>query len=341
MKLEKLLASYEQIIRPMLFRMDPETAHHFVLRVLAAFPHFPGVRGVLCVFTPLDAPREFFGLTFRNRLGLAAGFDKNGVAIPAWEALGFGFVEIGTVTAKPQPGNPRPRIFRYPAEGALINRLGFNNDGAVVVAERLRRLRASRRAPAIPVGVNIGKSMVTPIDQAADDYLYSFRQLEAVADYIALNISSPNTPGLRSLQERAALADLLRTITQENARRPKPKPILLKIAPDLSETVMMEIVGACEEFGLAGIIATNTTLDHSAVANAGDEQGGLSGTPLRTRATAAVRFLRAHTRLPIVGVGGIGDAASALERFEAGAQLLQVYTSYVYRGPGLLREILR
>jgi dihydroorotate dehydrogenase len=328
---------YERLLRPLLFRMDPETAHHVALRAL----RLPGAPTVLRAFAPAAQPRVVFGVHFRNPIGLAAGFDKNGVAIPAWEALGFGFVEIGTVTAQPQPGNPRPRIFRYPGQTALINRLGFNNEGAEVIAERLRRLRGSVRPPAIPIGINLGKSRVTPIEEAAADYLRSFRLLQPLADYIALNVSSPNTPGLRSLQEHSALVELLRTITTENARSSAPKPILLKIAPDLSETEMREIIGACEEFALAGIIATNTTLDHSPLGAATEEQGGLSGAPLRARSTEIVKFLRAHTALPIIGVGGICDAASAREKFEAGAQLLQVYTGYIYRGPGLLREILR
>lgn len=325
---------YERLIRPLLFAMEPEAAHHFALRAL----RLPGALAALRSFAPTPQPLTLFDLKFRNILGLAAGFDKNGLAIPAWEALGFGFVEIGTVTAKPQPGNPAPRIFRYPKQHALINRLGFNNDGAEVIAARLRELRGSARSPSIPIGVNIGKSRVTPIEEAAADYLFSFRLLQPLADYIALNVSSPNTPGLRSLQEHAALVDLLRTITMENGRLPQAKPILLKIAPDLTEAETGEIVGACEEFGIAGIIATNTTLDHSAITP--DEAGGLSGDPLRARASKIIRFLRANSRLPIIGVGGISDAESAREKLDAGAQLLQLYTGYIYRGPGLLREIL-
>lgn len=329
---------YGQLVRPLLFRMDPETAHHLAMRLLRAAPQIPGGLALLRSFAPPSHPRTLFGLQFRNPLGLAAGFDKNGVAIPAWEALGFGFVEIGTVTAKPQPGNPRPRIFRYPKQEALVNRLGFNNEGADVIGERLRRLRASSAAPAIPIGVNLGKSKVTPIEEAAADYLYSFRQLAPVADYVVLNVSSPNTPGLRSLQERDALVALLRVVTEENARLPSPIPLLLKIAPDLSDDALGEIVGVCEEFGLAGLIATNTTLDHGAL-QAADEAGGLSGGPLRARSTEVIRFLRRRTRLPLIGVGGICDAASAREKVEAGAELLQIYTGYIYRGPGLLREL--
>lgn len=328
---------YERLLRPLLFSLDPETAHHLSLGAL----RLPGARAWLRQFAPPPAPLELFGLTFRNPLGLAAGFDKNGVAIPAWEALGFGFVEVGTVTAKPQPGNPRPRIFRYPRQQALINRLGFNNDGADVIARRLQSLRASAQAPSIPIGVNIGKSKVTPLEEAPADYLYSFRQLHDVADYIALNVSSPNTPGLRTLQDADALRRLLGTIAQENSRLTKPKPILLKIAPDLSDEALEEIVAVCEEAAIAGIIATNTTLDHAAIAPAPDELGGLSGRPLRARTTEVVKFLRARTQLPIIGVGGIFDAASAHEKRQAGAQLLELYTGFIYRGPGLLREILR
>ena len=329
---------YERLVRPLLFQMEPETAHHFALALLRAAPRVPGALAFLRSFAPPPQPRTLFGLQFRNSIGLAAGFDKNGVAIPAWEALGFGFVEIGTVTAKPQPGNLRPRIFRYPEQEALINRLGFNNDGADVIAERLHDLRESALAPSIPIGLNLGKSKVTPLEEAATDYLYSFRRLAPVADYVVLNVSSPNTPGLRTLQEHEALVGLLRIITNANAELASAKPLLLKIAPDLSEEALAEIAAACEKFGLAGIIATNTTLDHSAFTNA-DEAGGLSGTPLRARATAVIRFLRTQTALPIIGGGGIYDPGSASEKLEAGAQLLQIYSGYIFRGPNLLREI--
>jgi dihydroorotate dehydrogenase len=331
-------AWYQHLVRPLLFQMDPETAHHLAMRLLRSAAQIPGALALLRSFAPPPQPRTLFGLQFRNPLGLAAGFDKNGVAIPAWEALGFGFVEIGTVTAQPQPGNPRPRIFRYPKQEALINRLGFNNDGADVIAERLRRLRETTLAPSIPIGVNLGKSKVTPLEEAAADYLYSFRQFAPVADYIVLNVSSPNTPGLRTLQEHDALVGLLRVIAMENARLASPKPLLLKIAPDLSEESLGEIVGACEEFGLAGMIATNTTLDHTTLIGT-DEAGGLSGMPLRARSNAVIRFLRSQTRLPIIGVGGVCDAVSAREKLEAGAELLQIYSGYIFRGPNLLREI--
>jgi dihydroorotate dehydrogenase len=295
------------------------------------------VCGALQRFAPPAKPKSLFGLTFPNPIGLAAGFDKNGVAIPAWAALGFGFVEIGTVTAKAQPGNPRPRIFRYPEQEALINRLGFNNDGADVVAARLRKARESGRWPRIPVGINIGKSKVTPIENAADDYLHSFRLLHEFADYLVLNVSSPNTPGLRSLQEHDALEQLLRAIRDEN--QVSRKPILLKIAPDLALSDLDQIIATCEANEIAGIIATNTTLNHTSIPRALDQAGGLSGRPLREKSTELIRAIAARSRLPVIASGGIVDAESAREKLEAGAQLLQVYTGYIYRGPGLLREI--
>src|SRR5207302_5206168 len=234
-------------------------------------------------FQVAPKPKTVFGLTFRNPIGLAAGFDKNGVALPAWAALGFGFIEIGTVTAKPQPGNPKPRIFRFAGQDALINRLGFNNDGADTIAQRLRKLRESGRWPAVPVGINIGKSKITPIEEAASDYVYSFQRLHPFADYIALNVSSPNTPDLRSLQRREQLSILLRAIREEN--RDAKKPIIVKIAPDLSPSDLDEIIATCEEHEVAGIIATNTTLDHSSISTPRDQIGGLSGAPLREKST--------------------------------------------------------
>jgi dihydroorotate dehydrogenase len=330
--------AYEQLVRPALFSLDPETAHHLAMRNLRIASGNPMLLRFLRRFQPTDQPTSAFGLTFRNPIGLAAGFDKNGVALPAWEALGFGFVEIGTVTAHAQPGNPTPRIFRYPDQQALINRLGFNNDGADVVAERLAKLRARGAWPRIPIGINIGKSKVTPLEEAPQDYVNSFRRLREFADYVVLNVSSPNTPGLRDLQAKEALAELLRTIRTENAS--SRKPILLKIAPDLSLGDLEEIIGGCEANEIAGIIATNTTLDHASIPKARDQTGGLSGAPLREKATAFIRFIRERTKLPIIGVGGIMDAACAREKLEGGATLLQVYTGYIYRGPSLLRELV-
>lgn len=285
--------------------------------------------------------RTLFGVEFPNPVGLAAGFDKNAVALPAWEALGFGFVEIGTVTAEAQPGNSRPRIFRVRDKGALINRMGFNNDGADAVAERLEYWKRSDRWPGIPVGINIGKSKVTPLEEASDDYRYTFRRLAGFADYVVLNVSSPNTPGLRTLQKRDALDSLLGAVQSENLLRAKAVPMLLKIAPDLEESRIEEIIELVERHELAGMIATNTTLDHSAIPEAERTEGGLSGDPLRDRSTEIIRFIASRTSLPIIGVGGISSPEGALEKLDAGASLVQLYTGFVYHGPGLIREICK
>ena len=329
---------YERLVRPLLFSLEAETAHHFTIALLRRASHFDPALRALKRFTPPSKPRTLFGLTFPNPIGLAAGLDKNGVALPAWAALGFGFIEIGTVTAMAQPGNPKPRMFRLPAQQAVINRLGFNNDGADVIAKRLRGLRQSQRWPAVPVGINIGKSRTTPLDRATDDYLYSFRLLRDFADYITLNVSSPNTPGLRELQEPAALSRLLHAIGSEPG--PVVKPLVVKISPDLSRVELEEVLAACEENGVAGIIATNTTLDHSSIPSELDEEGGLSGAPLREKSTALVRSIVANSKILVIASGGICDAKSAREKFEAGAQLVQLYTGFVYRGPQLLREIM-
>ncbi|MDQ6809093.1 MAG: quinone-dependent dihydroorotate dehydrogenase [Verrucomicrobiota bacterium] len=329
--------AYERLVRPTLFSIDPERAHDLAIRTLCALSRSRAALRPLAAFQPRAKPIELFGLTFRNVVGLAAGFDKNGVALPAWEALGFGFVEIGTVTAKAQPGNPKPRIFRVPEQQALINRLGFNNDGADMVATRLRRLREGDRWPGIPVGINIGKSKGTALEAATEDYLYSFRRLGEFADYVVLNVSSPNTPGLRSLQGEAPLAELLGVIQDANGAL--RKPLLVKIAPDISAAQLEGLLAVCEANGVAGLIATNTTLDHSSVAPARDQSGGLSGVPLREKSTDLIRGITARSSLPVIGVGGVADRESAREKLAAGARLLQVYTGFIYRGPALLREI--
>src|SRR5215831_4606411 len=329
---------YELFVRPLLFSLDAETAHHLTIELLQKASHFEPALRVLRPFQPSSKPKTLFGLNFPNPIGLAAGLDKNGVALPAWAALGFGFIEIGTVTAKAQPGNPKPRIFRLPAQQALINRLGFNNDGAGVIADRLRSLRNSGRWPSVPVGINIGKSRATPLERATDDYLYSFRLLWDLADYITLNISSPNTPGLRELQEAEKLSALLYAIGKEGGT--VRKPLIVKISPDLSGIELKAILAVCEENGVSGIIATNTTMDHFSIAPQLDQAGGLSGAPLRDKSTALVREIAARSTIPVIASGGIFDAESAQEKFQAGAQLIQLYTGFVYRGPQLLREIM-
>src|SRR5438874_10211148 len=288
---------YERFIRPLLFSLDAEVAHHFIIALLRQASYFDLVLRTLKAFQPSPKPKALFGLNFPNPIGLAAGLDKNGVAVPAWAAIGFGFIEIGTVTAKAQQGNPKPRIFRFPEQQALINRLGFNNDGADAIASRLRKLRESGRWPGTcRVGINIGKSRITPLSEATDDYLYSFRLLRDFADYIALNVSSPNTPGLRELQEPAALSQLLRAIRNDN--QISARPILVKIAPDLSSTELEQIIAVCEQSEVAAIIATNTTLDHSSIPPARDQAGGLSGVPLREKSTALMRTVVAKSKIP-------------------------------------------
>jgi dihydroorotate dehydrogenase len=329
--------AYEVFVRPLLFAIDPETAHRLTIAGLSAASHVGLALRRLSVFQPQTQPKQVFGLNFPNPIGLAAGLDKNGVALPAWNALGFGFIEIGTVTAKAQLGNPKPRIFRFSEQKALINRLGFNNDGADVIARRLKKLQDSGQWPEVPLGINIGKSMATPLTEATEDYLYSFRVLREFADYIVINVSSPNTPGLRELQSPSALSELLSAIRTTNLIT--PKPIVVKIAPDLTPGELEQIVSICESNGVAAIIATNTTLDHSSIPTKRDEKGGLSGAPLGEKSTALVRRIAAKSTIPVIASGGIMDGNSAREKIEAGAQLVQIYTGLIYRGPGLLREI--
>ena len=328
---------YELLVRPLLFSLDPEIAHHLTIALLQKASYFDPALRLLKSFQRSSKRKKLFGVEFPNPIGLAAGLDKNGVALPAWAALGFGFMEIGTVTAQAQPGNPKPRIFRLPKQRALINRLGFNNDGADAIAHRLRALRKSRGWPTVPVGINIGKSRVTPLEQATEDYLYSFRRLRDFADYVTLNISSPNTPGLRELQEPDKLSELLCAI--RNEARTAPKPLVVKISPELSGAELKAVLAVCEENGVSGIIATNTTLDHSSIPSQLDEAGGLSGAPLRDKSTMLVREIAARSTIPVIASGGIFDAQSAREKFQAGAELIQLYTGFVYRGPGLIREI--
>ena len=324
-----------KLLRPFLFALDAERVHHLAMGALT--------RGgpIIRRFAPAGdrrLERTVFGVRFPNPVGLAAGFDKNGVALQAWPAFGFGFAEIGTITARGQPGNPKPRIFRVPECLGLINRLGFNNDGADAVAERLRRLYYRGRWPTIPIGINLGKSKVVSFEEATNDYLLSFERMRQWGDYFVLNVSSPNTPGLRALQDRPALDHLLGTIQRRNTEK---KPLLVKIAPDLEWQPVEEIIQLAQDHGLAGIVATNTTVDHSAVPPHRRQQGGLSGLPLRQRSTEVVRFIRERSTLPVIAVGGIVDVDSALEKFDAGASLVQLYTGFIYEGPRLIRDICR
>jgi dihydroorotate dehydrogenase len=326
------MSIYSALARPLLFRLPAEAAHEVSMKMLALAAAVAGRH----VSAPAGRAVECCGLRFPNAVGLAAGMDKNAVALPAWPLLGFGFVEIGTVTARAQPGNAKPRVFRLPRQRALINRLGFNNKGAAAVAARLAGWRATGRWPRVPVGINLGKSRVTPLAEAAEDYAESFRLLRDHGDYFAVNVSSPNTPGLRELQAAGALREILRALRREN---PAGKPVLVKIAPDLADEDLDDIIAAGEEEGAAGWIATNTTLDHASVPAGQDREGGLSGEPLRARATRVVRQVGQRATRPVIGVGGVADALSAREKLAAGATLVQLYTGLVYGGPALPRRM--
>jgi dihydroorotate dehydrogenase len=341
---------YERFIRPVLFTLDPEVAHERAVDAMALVSAVAPLRRMLELMTQLPAasvrPVECLGLRFPNTVGLAAGFDKNGVAWRAAAALGFGHIEIGTVTFLRQPGNERPRVFRYPKYEAVINRMGFNNDGAETVARRLAR-HAPPGARRIPVGINLGKSRAAPLDKAAQDYLGSFELLADHADYLVLNVSSPNTPDLRKLQDEHWLRELLPVLTEANraraaAGRPR-RPLLLKIAPDLDFRQIDSVLAAIAEFGLDGVIATNTTLARPGPFAAINQPGGLSGPPLRARSTEIINYIARATqgKLPIIASGGVTDFVSAGEKLDAGATLVQLYTGLIYRGPFFARDLAR
>jgi len=330
---------FERTVRPVLFRLgggDAEKAHEFTLDRLAGLAGLPRALALVRARYATSAPVDVFGVRFPNPVGLAAGMDKNGVALPAWPALGFGFVEVGTVTAHAQPGNDRPRLFRLRDSEAIINRMGFNNAGASALADRLEALGPL----GVPLGISLGKSKVTPLEDAVDDYLTSYRLVQPYADYIAVNVSSPNTPGLRTLQDKSALAVLLGALAG-------PTPVLVKIAPDLTEPAIAELLEVCLSAGAAGLIATNTTLARDGLATADQpraaEAGGLSGRPLTERARKVVHFVHEETggALPIIGVGGIGGADDAARLFDAGASLVQLFTGFIYKGPALVRAVAR
>lgn len=334
-----------RLLRPLFFRLDAERAHDLTISSLARSSRHPGALTLLrAAFTVRDPRLEVsaFGLRFPNPVGLAAGMDKDARALPAWDALGFGHAELGTVTALPQPGNPRPRLFRLPDDEALLNRMGFNNEGAEAVAARLasgEREAKGAELAAFRIGINVGKSRAVPLERALDDYARSLGTLWEHADYLVLNVSSPNTPGLRELQARGPLGELL-ALTDELVER-APKPVLVKVAPDLPLEGLEAIVELTAAHRVAGLIATNTTVSREGLSRDPGEAGGLSGRPLAPLALAALRYLRANSALPIVSVGGIMGPRDAVARIRAGASLVQLYTGYVYRGPGLVRAILR
>lgn len=329
-------------LRALLFAMDPEASHRLALAGLSAYGRLPGSLG------PLPGrPRRLMGLEFANPVGLAAGLDKDAVAVEGLARLGFGFVEVGTVTPRPQPGNPRPRLFRLPESRALINRMGFNNAGVEAMSLRLEALRRRNRLGATLLGVNVGKNKDTPLTEAADDYHRCMVAVYRYADYLTLNLSSPNTPGLRTLQSEESLVPLLDRITETrerlSAEHGRQVPVLVKIAPDLAEADVDIVAAAVERCGIDGVIATNTTVARPGVAQhpLASEAGGLSGAPLAPASLATVSRLRAALAdtVPIIGVGGIMDAAGGRAMLEHGADLLQIYTGFIYRGPALVREL--
>lgn len=331
---------YKSVIRKILFHFDPEKIHHFTFSMIKGLMKIPFIPGITTSMFTLEKPgleRELFGLKFKNPVGLAAGFDKNAVLFDEFLSFGFGFVEVGTVTPKPQPGNPKKRIFRLKEDEALVNRMGFNNDGADAIVERLRKRKTD-----IIIGGNIGKNKVTPNENAIDDYLICFEKLFDVVDYFVVNVSSPNTPNLRALQDKEPLTDLLRTLQTENNKKESPKPILLKIAPDLTDSQLMDIIDIVNTTKIAGVIATNTTISRDGLQSEHrNETGGLSGKPVRERSTEVIRFLaeKSGKSFPIIGVGGIHSAQDAKEKLAAGADLIQLYTGFIYEGPGLVKEI--
>ncbi|MBX2979169.1 MAG: quinone-dependent dihydroorotate dehydrogenase [Flavobacteriales bacterium] len=361
------------LLRPLLFSMPPERAHHFTFGLLEFASKLPGALALAGgAKPPQSAAVEVMGLKFPSPVGLAAGMDKDAKHVDAMSALGFGFIEVGTLTPKPQPGNEQPRLFRLPADRALINRMGFNNGGVMEAVERLRK-----RRPGIIVGGNIGKNKVTPNEEAVNDYLICFEALYPVVDYFVVNVSSPNTPGLRELQEKGPLLEILGTLQQlgnklstgkqvsgefrvasgessgshsplATRHSPLPKPILLKIAPDLTDAQLDDVCAVVKESGIAGVIATNTTISRETLTTPKSEveamgAGGVSGAPVRKRSTEVVRYLRERLPRPlvIIGVGGIDSAEAAMEKLDAGADLVQVYTGLIYEGPALVKRINR
>ncbi len=343
---------YQRLVRPLLFRAyggDAERVHEQTLAGLSLLGRTGPGRGLAAALLARGRkPVTVAGIDFPGSVGVAAGLDKNGVAVRSWASLGFGFAELGTVTALAQPGNDRPRLFRLPESRAIVNRMGFNNAGADALARRLAAAGVARGNGAVgmPLGISIGKSKVTPLAEAAEDYLTSLRLLAPYADYVAVNVSSPNTPGLRALQDADSLTALLTALTGEATRLAAgaaPVPVFVKLAPDLTDEALEQAVDVVERSGAAGLIATNTTLARGGVdpreADRAAEAGGLSGAPLTVRAREVVAFLAARTSLPVIGVGGVMTVDDGQALLDAGARLIQLYTGFIYAGPGLVRDL--
>ena len=330
---------YKLIIRPMLFWFDPEKVHYFtfsLIRILSKIPGFSSLFRSMYLVNDKRLETEVFGLKFKNPVGLAAGFDKDAVLYNELSNFGFGFIEIGTLTPKGQDGNPKKRLFRLIDDSAIINRMGFNNGGVFQAVEKLKKNNG------ILIGGNIGKNKLTPNENATSDYEICFEALFDYVDYFVVNVSSPNTPNLRELQEKEPLTQLLQTLQNKNLAKPKTKPILLKIAPDLTNSQLLDIIDIVKQTKIAGVIATNTTISRKGIQSKNKvEAGGLSGKPLRERSTEVIRFLsdKSNKGFPIIGVGGIHSADDAIEKLEAGASLIQLYTGFIYEGPALVKSI--
>ncbi len=336
---------YKTLLKPILFLFPPEKAHHltiFFLKLTLAIPIVSSIFRSMYTVKDDRLKRKLFGLTFENPVGLAAGFDKEGKYYQAMSSLGFGFIEVGTVTPKGQAGNPQPRLFRLPQDEGLINRMGFNNEGMDALVDRLKRKRPKN----LIIGGNIGKNKVTPNENATEDYILCFEKLFPLVDYFVVNVSSPNTPNLRALQDKEPLTKLLSTLQDLNHKKDKPKPILLKIAPDLTDSQLDDIIDIVSDTKIEGIIATNTTISRADLNTSSSEieaigNGGLSGKPVKQRSTEVIRYLnkKSNGTLTIIGVGGISSPEDAIEKIEAGASLVQVYTGLIYEGPSLIKRI--
>jgi len=330
---------YRYLIKPILFLGDPEWIHYFVFSLIRWIHRIPGVPFLIKVLYQVHHPkleRELFGIRFKNPVGLAAGFDKDAKLYRELSNFGFGFIEIGTLTPKPQSGNPKKRLFRLPQDAALINRMGFNNEGVEAAIPRLQKNKN------IIIGGNIGKNKITPNEKAVEDYIGCFEALYPHVDYFVVNVSSPNTPNLRELQEKKPLTDLLNTLQKRNQEKDQPKPILLKIAPDLTDDQLLDIIDIVKTTQTAGVIATNTTLSREGLLSANkNETGGLSGKPLMQRSTEVIRFLseKSQKAFPIIGVGGIHKPEDAIAKINAGADLVQLYTGFIYEGPRVVKRI--
>jgi dihydroorotate dehydrogenase len=340
------MSFYKKNVFPYLTRYDAEKVHYVVMNALKIICAIPLMSSILrLIFEKKDTrlERNIFGLHFKNPVGLAAGFDKNGIWTDQLSNLGFGFIEIGTVTPKPQAGNDKPRLFRLKPDEALINRMGFNNDGSIEAANNLRKRKSK-----VIIGGNIGKNKITDNDDAVLDYLKAFNDLYPFVDYFVVNVSSPNTPGLRDLQEKEPLKYILKILERDNSRKSKPKPILLKIAPDLTNEQLDDVIEIVKETRTAGVIATNTTISREGLVSDNEivneiGAGGLSGKPLTDRSTEVIRYLseKSNKAFPIIGVGGIYNAKDAIEKLNAGASLVQVYSGFIYEGPSIIKEICK